>query len=112
MTIHFQSVSEDVIKSAVEHSISGKPMEQETPSNNKEQPATLRDHIKSMLKDYFDDLDGHQPADLYQLVLAEIEQPLLETVLTHTRGNQSKAAILLGLNRGTLRKKLKQYNMG
>jgi Fis family transcriptional regulator len=110
MTIHFQSVSEDVINSAVEHSISSKGMGQEKAANN-EKPATLRDHIKSMLKDYFDDLDGHQPADLYQLVLAEIEQPLLESVLTHTRGNQSKAATLLGLNRGTLRKKLKQYNM-
>jgi len=69
----------------------------------------LRGHIEAMLEDYFRDLDGHPPADLYQMVLAEIEQPLLETVLRHTRGNQSKAAAVLGLNRGTLRKKLKQY---
>jgi Fis family transcriptional regulator len=71
----------------------------------------LSGHVKSMLEDYFKDLDGHPPADLYQMVLQEIEQPLLETVLHYTRGNQSKAALLLGLNRGTLRKKLKQYDI-
>ena len=52
--------------------------------------------IKSMLEDYFNDLDGTPPADLYQMVLQEMEQPLLETVLHYTRGNQSKAAVLLG----------------
>jgi Fis family transcriptional regulator len=72
---------------------------------------TLSDHIKSVLESYFDDLDGHQPTHLYQLVLQEIERPLLETVMRKTRGNQSKAAIVLGLNRGTLRKKLKQYDI-
>jgi len=76
-----------------------------------EQNAPLSDHIKSMLEGYFKDLDGHLPADLYQMVLQEIEQPLLESVLHYTRGNQSKAAIVLGLNRGTLRKKLKQYDL-
>jgi Fis family transcriptional regulator len=84
---------------------------QSTLSNSDEQHATLRSHIKTMLEDYFRDLDGHQPAELYQMVLQEVEQPLLETVLNYTRGNQSKAAELLGLNRGTLRKKLKQYDM-
>ena len=71
----------------------------------------LSSHIKSLLEDYFKDLGGHPPADLYQMVLQEIEQPLLETVLHYTRGNQSKAAAMLGLNRGTLRKKLKQYDI-
>ena len=84
---------------------------QTTVSKSEEQANTLRGHIKAMLEDYFRDLDGHQPAELYQMVLQEVEQPLLETVLNHTRGNQSKAAELLGLNRGTLRKKLKQYDM-
>jgi Fis family transcriptional regulator len=45
------------------------------------------------------------------MVLAEIELPLLEAALQKTRGNQTKTAILLGLSRGTLRKKLKQYNL-
>jgi Fis family transcriptional regulator len=71
----------------------------------------LSSHIKSLLEDYFKDLDGHPPADLYQMVLQEMEQPLLEAVLHYTRGNQSKAAAMLGLNRGTLRKKLKQYDI-
>lgn len=72
---------------------------------------TLSDHIKTVLESYFDDLEGHQPTHLYQLVLQEIERPLLETVMQQTRGNQSKAAVVLGLNRGTLRKKLKLYDI-
>ncbi|MCU7940501.1 MAG: DNA-binding transcriptional regulator Fis [gamma proteobacterium symbiont of Bathyaustriella thionipta] len=71
----------------------------------------LRDCVRSVLTSYIDDLDGHAINDLYQLVLAEVETPLLETILEHTRGNQSKAAQILGINRGTLRKKLKQYNI-
>ncbi len=74
-------------------------------------PRPLGQHVRRMLEDYFRDLDGHAPTDLYQMVLSEVEQPLLEAVLRHTRGNQSKAATLLGLNRGTLRKKLKQYDI-
>ena len=50
-------------------------------------------------------------SELYPMVLAEMEIPLLEKVLEYTRGNQTKAAELLGLNRGTLRKKLKQYGL-
>jgi Fis family transcriptional regulator len=76
-----------------------------------EQNVPLSDTVKTMLEDYFNDLDGYPPADLYQMVLQEIELPLLKSVLHYTRGNQSKAAIVLGLNRGTLRKKLKQYDI-
>ena len=91
----------------------------ETPQVNRETmstsenttPNSLSGHVKAMLDDYFQELDGHPPADLYQMVLQEIEQPLLESVLHYTRGNQSKAAAMLGLNRGTLRKKLKQYDI-
>lgn len=73
--------------------------------------AILRDCVRSVLTNYINDLDGHTVDDLYQLVLAEVEAPLLETILGHTKGNQSKAAQMLGINRGTLRKKLKQYNI-
>ena len=73
--------------------------------------AILRDCVKSVLTNYINDLEGHTVDDLYQLVLAEVEAPLLETILGHTKGNQSKAAQMLGINRGTLRKKLKQYNI-
>ncbi len=80
----------------------------ETNNNN---TAVLRDCVRSVLTSYIKDLEGHSVVDLYQLVLAEVEAPLLETVLDHTNGNQSKAAQMLGINRGTLRKKLKQYNI-
>ncbi|HEY5604627.1 MAG TPA: DNA-binding transcriptional regulator Fis [Gammaproteobacteria bacterium] len=72
---------------------------------------SLADHIKQVLQNYYRDLEGHEPAHLYQLVLQEVERPLLESVMEYTRGNQSKASIVLGLNRGTLRKKLKQYDI-
>ena len=67
--------------------------------------------INTLLTSYFSDLDGHPPGNLFDLVMDEVERPLLETVLHHTRGNQSKAAEILGLNRGTLRKKLRKYGL-
>ena len=67
--------------------------------------------MRRSLADYFNQLDGEPVSELYQMVLAEMEIPLLEKVLEYTRGNQTKAAELLGLNRGTLRKKLKQYGL-
>jgi Fis family transcriptional regulator len=63
------------------------------------------------LSSYFENLNGHKPGDLYQLVLGEVEKPLFRAVLTYTNGNQSEAAEILGINRGTLRKKLKDYKL-
>ena len=63
------------------------------------------------LSSYFATLNGHKPGDLYQLVLGEVEKPLFRAVLTYTNGNQSEAAEILGINRGTLRKKLKDYKL-
>jgi len=83
----------------------------ENKTDNSSDSATLRDCVRSVLTNYINDLEGHSVDDLYQLVLAEVEAPLLETILGHTKGNQSKAAQMLGINRGTLRKKLKQYNI-
>ncbi len=83
----------------------------DTETDNNNDTAVLRDCVRSVLTSYIKDLEGHSVDDLYQLVLAEVEAPLLETVLGHTYGNQSKAAQMLGINRGTLRKKLKQYNI-
>jgi len=80
-------------------------------SKPKSQNKPLRECIKEALELYFEDLDGHKPGDLYQMVLSEVEQPLLEILLHYTRGNQSKAAEILGLNRSTLRKKLSQYGL-
>jgi len=72
---------------------------------------SIRSCINIALADYFKTMNGHEMAGLYDLVLQEVEPPLLENVMRHARGNQSKAAKILGLNRGTLRKKLKIYNM-
>lgn len=63
------------------------------------------------LHSYFANLNGHKPGDLYQLVMGEVEKPLFRAVLTYTNGNQSEAAEILGINRGTLRKKLKAYKL-
>lgn len=63
------------------------------------------------LESYFATLNGHKPGDLYQLVIGEVEKPLLRRVLRYTNGNQSEAADILGINRGTLRKKLKDYKL-
>jgi Fis family transcriptional regulator len=63
------------------------------------------------LHSYFANLNGHKPGDLYQLVMGEVEKPLFRAVLSYTKGNQSEAAEILGINRGTLRKKLKTYKL-
>ena len=63
------------------------------------------------LRSYFTNLNGHKPGDLYQLVMREVERPLLSAVLSYTNGNQCEAAEILGINRGTLRKKLKTYKL-
>lgn len=81
----------------------------------KEYPApqdqSLRDCVERAVVNYFEHLEGHDVTDVYEMVLAEVEAPLLEVVMKYTRHNQTKAANVLGLNRGTLRKKLKQYGL-
>lgn len=72
---------------------------------------SLRDCVEHAVKNYFQHLDGQDVTDVYNMVLAEVESPLLEVVMKYTRHNQTKAAHVLGLNRGTLRKKLKEYGL-
>lgn len=72
---------------------------------------TLRDCVEQALKNYFEHLDGQDVTDVYDMVLAEVEAPLLESVMDYVKGNQTRASEVLGLNRGTLRKKLKQYGL-
>jgi Fis family transcriptional regulator len=57
---------------------------------------------------YIRELDGEMPLSVYDMVIQAVEKPLFETVLRHTRGNQSQAAMVLGLNRGTFRKRMRQ----
>jgi Fis family transcriptional regulator, factor for inversion stimulation protein len=72
---------------------------------------TLRDSVEEALRNYFTHLDGQDVTDVYNMVLAEVEAPLLESVMEYVKGNQTRASEVLGLNRGTLRKKLKQYGL-
>ena len=71
----------------------------------------LRKHTEDALDTYFESLNGDRPGDLYDLVLGEVERPLFKAVMDYTSGNQSQAAGILGINRGTLRKKLKTYSL-
>ncbi len=76
-----------------------------------QQESTLREEVEKALRRYFQHLEDEPVTDLYQMVISEVEAPLLEAVMRYTGNNQSKASIMLGLNRGTLRTKLKQYNL-
>ncbi len=67
----------------------------------------LRECVLGALRSYLDSMGNHDIHGLYRLVMNEVEQPLIEAVLEHTKGNQSAAAAILGISRGTLRKKLK-----
>lgn len=71
----------------------------------------LRETVEVSMRRYFDHLDGGDVSDLHAMVMAEVEAPLLATVLDYAQGNQTRAAEMLGLNRGTLRKKLKHYGL-
>ena len=68
-------------------------------------------HTEDALNQYFTTLNGDRPGDLYDLVIGEVERPLFKAVMDYTQGNQSQAAGILGLNRGTLRKKLRTYSL-
>jgi Fis family transcriptional regulator, factor for inversion stimulation protein len=72
---------------------------------------SLRQSVEIAVGNYFTQLDGQMVTDVYDMVLAEVEAPLLEAVLKYTRNNQTLASSVLGLNRGTLRKKLKRYGL-
>ena len=78
---------------------------------NSPQEQSLRECVERAVSNYFQHLDGQEVTDVYDMVLAEVETPMLEVVMKYTRHNQTKAANLLGLNRGTLRKKLKQNGL-
>lgn len=71
----------------------------------------LRAYVQMFVECYLDQLGDAPPSDLYALFLPEFERPLLEATLRYTRGNQSRTAQILGLNRGTLRAKMKRYGL-
>lgn len=67
--------------------------------------------VTGALEKYFRDLDGEMPCSIYDMVLKNVEKPMLEVVLRHADGNQTLAAEMLGINRNTLRKKLTEFNL-
>jgi len=67
--------------------------------------------VRKMMKQYFKDLDGEKPSGIYNMVVNCVEKPLLEVVMYHAQGNQTRAAELLGINRNTLRKKLQEHGI-
>ncbi len=75
--------------------------------NNK----TIGKSVHESVDDYLKTMEGQQVTDLYEMVISEVEAPLIECVLGFTNNNQSKTAAILGLNRGTLRKKLRKYHL-
>jgi len=80
-------------------------------NNNGNNSGSLGVHVREVMQKYFSDMDGHQPAEVYELILSQIEIPLFQTVLDYTDGNVSRAAEILGLNRGTFRNRLRKYDM-
>ena len=71
----------------------------------------LEDCVSDALRRYFEALDAHECRDLFSLVMREVEKPLLVMVLARSGGSRTKAAQMLGINRGTLRKKLEQHRL-
>jgi len=71
----------------------------------------IGDCIRRNLNRYFRDLDGETPHAIYDMVLASVEQPMLEIVMKQAQGNQTVAAEMLGISRSTLRRKLAEHNL-
>jgi Fis family transcriptional regulator len=71
----------------------------------------IGDCVRRSLERYFKDLDGAKPRAIYDMVLKNVERPMLELVLDRAEGNQSIAAQMLGINRNTLRKKIQSHKI-
>ena len=72
---------------------------------------TISESVEQAVREYLRMMDEEPVTDLYQIVLAQVEMPLLSCVLDHTNRNQSRTAAILGLNRATLRKKLRKHRL-
>ena len=71
----------------------------------------IEDCIRSTLEQYFRDLRGAEPDNVHEMIIAAVEKPMLDVVMQHAAGNQSKAADWLGINRNTLRRKLLDHKL-
>lgn len=72
---------------------------------------TLRENVTQIMQHYFANLKGEETRHIYAFFLDEVEEPLLAMIMKYTNNNQSRAARILGLSRGTLRTKLQKYGM-
>lgn len=81
------------------------------PATTNDTAGALRESVRVCVKQYMSQLDGEEPQNLWKMVCEEIEVPLIRTILEHAGFNQSRAAIWLGISRGTLRKKMAEYKI-
>lgn len=79
--------------------------------NKSSKSKALSEQVRKAMNKYFKALGDVEPANVYEMVMTEVEPELLTSVMKYTNNNQSKAAAILGLNRATLRKKLHQYQI-
>lgn len=82
------------------------PCGEDTSKPLPEQPLLLCEHVRLVVKDYLARLDTDEVSNLYNMVIQEVERPLIQAVMEQCGHNQSKAAQMLGLSRSTLRKKI------
>ena len=81
------------------------------PTRRERRKQPIRRSVTSAIELYLGDMNGHEVNDLYHVVLSEVEPAILDVVMKHVDGNQTEAAEMLGVSRGTLRKKLKLYGL-
>ena len=81
------------------------------PTQRERRKQPIRRSVTSAIELYLGDMNGHEVTDLYHVVLSEVEPAILDVVMKHVEGNQTEAAEVLGVSRGTLRKKLKLYGI-
>ncbi len=67
--------------------------------------------VRRSVEGYLKDLDGEKPHPLHEMVILSVEKPLVELVMKYTKGNQTRTAEILGINRNTLRNKIRQYRI-
>ena len=86
-------------------------MKNKNNKKNQKLNGSLNHSTETALKKYFKTLNGYKPINLYKFVIKEVERPLMKEVMKYTENNQSEAAKILGINRTTLRNKLKEYKI-
>lgn len=72
---------------------------------------SIEDVVELKISRFFDQIGSFYPENVYDLLMSKVEKPLLIQILRRVGGNQVQAAKILGINRNTLRKKIKQYGL-